>query len=99
MLFASRSSRIALLIADTSIAKRIAVGFAVLLVLSLATEALAARKARATGFYRVSRGNVNLPLQFILSAPSMTGYHSIPIAFPNPDAMFDTDISLVGKSP
>ena len=82
-----------------SIAKRIAIGFAVLLVLGLATEALAARKAHATGFYRLSRGQVNLPMQFVFSGATMTGYHSIPLMFPNDDPMIDTDVSLVGKSP
>ncbi len=89
MLFTSRNS----------IAKPIATGFAVLLVLGLATEALAARPAQATGFWRVSRGQVNLPLQFVFSAPGQTGHHSIPIAFPNDDPQIIGTVSLVGMSP
>jgi hypothetical protein len=82
-----------------SIAKHIATGFAVLLVLGLATEALAARPAQATGFWRIARGQVDLPLQFVLEAPGMEGHHSIHIAFPNPDPMISGTVSLVGMSP
>lgn len=84
----------------------IVAGFAVLLVAGMATEAVAARKARAQGFYRVGRGQVNLPMQFVISVmttPSMTagigmtGAHSIPLGFPNDDPMIDGDINLTGK--
>ena len=82
-----------------SIAKHIATGFAVLLVLGLATEALAARPAQATGFWRIARGQVDLPLQFVFSGSMNTGMHSIHIAFPNPDPMISGTVSLVGMSP
>ena len=82
-----------------SIARRTATGFAVLLVLGLATEALAARPAQATGFWRIARGQVDLPLQFVFSGSMNTGMHSIHIAFPNPDPMISGTVSLVGMSP
>ena len=78
-----------------SLLRRVGIAVAALLVLVMATEAFAARKARATGFYRVGRGQVNLPLQFVVGmAPAY-----IALGFPNDDAMIDDDISLIGKSP
>ncbi len=85
MLFTSRKSLLG----------RAGIAMAVLLVLGLATEAVAARKASATGFYRLGRGQVNLPMQFVLGG----SMHNIPLGFPNDDAMINGDITLSGKAP
>ena len=72
---------------------------AALLVTFVAADAMAARKVRATGFYRWQVGTIALPAQFVFSAPGQTGNPDIFIGFPNPDPMFDGDATLVGKSP
>ena len=72
---------------------------AVLLVAFMASDALAARKVRATGFYRWQVGTIALPAQFVFSAAGQTGNPDIFVGFPNGDPMFDGDASLVGKAP
>ena len=72
---------------------------ALALCVGLASDASAARKLRATGFARANLGQINIPLQFVISGPGMTGGHSIHLGFPNDDAMLDFDATITGKGP
>lgn len=65
----------------------------------LASDASAARKQRATGLFRANLGQINIPLQFVISGPGMTGGHSIHLGFPNDDAMQEFDVTVTGKTP
>ncbi len=68
--------------------------------IGVVSDAEAARKAQATGFYRSQKGQAVIPLQFVLTTASAPmGAHNLPIGFPNGDPVIDGDISLIGKSP
>jgi hypothetical protein len=72
---------------------------ALVVCVGLASDASAARKYQATGFQRANLGQINIPLQFVISAPTMIGGHSIHLGFPNDDAPLDFEITATGKSP
>jgi hypothetical protein len=72
---------------------------ALIVCVGIASDASAARKYRATGFSRANLGQINIPLQFVISGPGMTGGHSIHLGFPQDDIQDDFDITATGMSP